>query len=83
MENEVIVNVLFLFEKGSKTEVFAYFPNKISHGEYRVSYSHIGQHGDCHPDYASECIQVPYRRHKALLMELNEIGYNVNILNEF
>lgn len=77
------MNVLFLLEKDSKTEVFAYFPDQISHAEYRVSYSHIGQHSDCSPEYASECIQAPFRRYKGLLIELEEIGYdNLNILNE-
>ena len=40
-----MTKVIFLIEKGSASEVFAYFP------ENNGSYSHIGQHSGCSLDY--------------------------------
>lgn len=64
-------------------DVFAYFPN-INHdvrGEFKTSYSHIGQHSACHPDYADESRLATPEEYNDLKNELeNQVGYNLEII---
>lgn len=70
-------NVIFLFEKDSETEVFAYFP------QLKECYAHIGQHSACSIEYVNECkICVEKENYSDLYKELtNSVGYLLNVLN--
>jgi len=83
-----MTEVYFLWEKPVKGEiksVFAYFPNLL--GAKRrtgLSYARIGQHSDCHPEYAAECRDASFNEYcHTLLPELISIGYkDLRILNK-
>jgi hypothetical protein len=63
-------------------DVFAFFPD-INHdvkGTFKTSYSHIGQHSSCHPDYIKECIPATPEQVKPLKQELESIGYKLEII---
>ena len=62
-----MTKVIFLIEKDSASEVFAYFP------ENNGSYSHIGQHSGCSLDYVKECREAI----------TNEYGYNTDSRQAF
>lgn len=74
--------VLFLFEKDSDNEVFAFFPEVIHNGKVKTCYAHIGQHSSCADEYAKECKPAKYADYQDLLKELIGLGYNVKVLNE-
>lgn len=62
-------------------EIIAVFPYVIDSGYLVVSYSHIGQHSSCDYDwFISNCKPVMSDKYVHLLMELEELGYNLNIL---
>lgn len=80
-------DVLFLIEQDTDhftSEVFAYFPGLEwnSKGD-KTSYSHIGQHSPCSPEYAEGCNEAESNYYiLTLLPELVKIGYNnLNVLN--
>ena len=80
-------DVLFLIEKpeGNLTcNVFAFFPkeryNRIEKDIF-MSYAHIGQHSSCHSDYAKECKKATKKQYLELKKELENIGYELNVLN--
>lgn len=81
-------NVIFLLESGNGSDdltPFAYFPNdRHNHHEKGVftSYAHIGQHSACHVDYAKECAEATPEQYNDLKMELEGIGYKLNILSK-
>lgn len=89
-KNTTKTDVLFLIEKGSKTEVFAYFPNEV-HNSFTspagqtitsyMSYSHVGQHTACNVAYTSQCKKAKQSQYKDLKEELESIGYDLNVLN--
>lgn len=85
-QDKQMTKVLFLIEKDSEDEVFAYFPNEIfstDKGEvFYTCYAHIGQHSSCHPDYAKECKQATPDQYNDLKIELESIGYNLEVLNQ-
>lgn len=77
--------------------VFAYFPDmnyysegNIGYGkvtkdnwqEMKTSYAHIGQHSACHIDYANKCLQATQEQYAALKIELEGLGYDLEVLNE-
>jgi len=83
-------DVIFLIEKPEgnlKCDIFAFFPNeyhnKILEPEMFVCYAHIGQHSSCHIDYANKCKKAKPKQYSDLKYELESIGYNLNIVNEF
>lgn len=79
MEKDIeVTDVKFLIE--GNNEVFAFFPSNIHHGVYMTSYAHIGQHSACHPDYASACTPATGEQYKALKLELEGLGYNLNVI---
>jgi hypothetical protein len=82
-EKEPKIKVLFLFEKDSLTEVFAFFPeddyNQVE--GIKTCYAHIGQHSACHIDYAAECKPAGPEHYQQLKEELESIGYELEILN--
>lgn len=70
-----MTKVKFLLEKVGGG-VFAYFPElKADTSGNMTSYSHIGQHSACHPDYADSCKEAAYYQYSNLLVELVRIGY--------
>lgn len=80
--------VLFLIEKHHgdyPCNVFAFFPELLGTNEKGMclSYSHIGQHSACHPDYAKECEEAKTNDYLDLLRELIGQGYdNLQIMNK-
>lgn len=73
-------------DKDFDKDVFAFFPKekyKGTHERYiiRMSYSHIGQHSDCHIDYANESRPATKEEREDLIKELESIGYNLNTIN--
>lgn len=79
-----MTRVLFLIEKGSKTDVFAYFPDdKFTEfytplGQKITSYScysHIGQHSSCNIEYVNKCKRAKFNQYYDLLRELVAQGY--------
>lgn len=68
-------------------DLIAYFPQlKYGYNGYRcdlkTSYSHIGQHSACAPEYAKECNEVNKDEYSELLTELKNIGYELRVLNK-
>ena len=71
-----MTKVKFLLEKVGGG-VFAYFPElKFDSSGNMTSYSHIGQHSACHPDYANSCKEANESQYKDLLKELEGQGYD-------
>lgn len=70
-------DVIFLIEKDSENDVFAYFPQQ------KECYAHIGQHSKCSEEYAMECKKAKHYQYYELLIELvSQVGYrNLNVLN--
>jgi len=82
-----MTKVLFLIEKDSENDVFAYFPElpySVDEGKDGLftCYAPIGQHSDCHNDYAKECKEADFNQYSDLLRELIGQGYkDLHILN--
>ena len=64
----------------NKDELFAYFPNEIHSSNLRTCYAHIGQHSPCSIEYANEAKKATKREYKELQKELENIGYNLEII---
>jgi hypothetical protein len=83
-----ITKVQFLFNE--KTEdLFAFFPELLARKTYNVkrgeeifcqAYSHIGQHSECHIDYARESRKAAEEEYKELKQELESLGYNLKVI---
>lgn len=71
--------VQFLNEK-DRTGIFAYFPFDDEGMGRKGCYAHVGQHSVCHPDYAKECKPAKRKQYKDLKNELEQIGYNLEII---
>ena len=77
-----ITKVVFLFHK-ENNDLFAYFQEEIADaGHNRMSYSHIGQHSSCSEEYAKESIEATKEQYQDLFVELESIGYNLEVLNK-
>ena len=63
------------------SDVFAYFPEEKHDEKYNMSYSHIGQHSACDPEYAKESREATPEEYMDLKRELDGIGYNLDVLN--
>jgi len=79
--------VIFLInEKDGDSDLFAFFPEE-EHSMYitetKTSYSHVGQHSACHLDYAREARKATEEEYKDLKAEVEEIGYNLEMVEEF
>ena len=75
------IKVSFLI---NNDEVFAFFPEEpytTFDDKLKTSYAHIGQHGACHVDYASESVNATEEQYTPLKIELESIGYELEILN--
>ena len=76
--------VLFVKELES---VLAIFPKqKYGFNGYRndliTCYSHIGQHSGCAPEYVINKLPAKKEEYKDLSEELENLGYNLKILNK-
>ncbi len=69
--------ISFYLEADGSGDVFAYFPEDDHdiHGNFKVCYSHVGQHGSCSPDYVKECQPATPEQYSDLLKELVNYGY--------
>lgn len=78
------ITVEFLIEKDDIPTVFAYFPdsNWDDKGAYKTCYAHIGQHSACSTTYAEECVTALSEEYKELKRELEDWGYDLDIVNE-
>lgn len=80
---EIVSNVQyvkFLIEKDSKDEVFAYFPYDDEGNGRKGCYAHIGQHSVCSPEYANECKPAKKKQYAELKNELEQRGYQLQII---
>lgn len=84
-KDKEITKVVFLMDKaedGIDSTPFALFPEDY-YNESSLSftcYSHVGQHSACHLSYARECKLATPEQYNDLKMELEGIGYNLNVL---
>ncbi len=77
--------VQFLIDKSEdETEsksIFAFFPElKERNPNFALSYARVGQHSTCGFDYANECEKASESQYEILKQELENIGYNLNII---
>ena len=66
-------------------DVIAIFPElRGARVDYCMSYQHIGQHGDCQPDYIINVSQLASKKeYKPLYDELLSIGYNLQVMKRY
>ena len=67
-------------ESHIEKDIFAYFPQLVaSRGKSgavaKLSYSYLGQHSGCSPQYAKESRKATQSEYLPLLNELKSIGY--------
>ena len=64
------------------TEIIAYFPDKVfdSKGN-KTCYAHVGQHSAICVEFADACKLATQNEYKELQIELEELGYNLNVIN--
>jgi len=79
-----ITEVQFLMNEKNE-DLFAFFQKESFKGTHekdvlRMSYSHIGQHSDCHIDYAKESRKATEEEYKELKQELESLGYNLKVI---
>lgn len=77
------VRVQFLIDTDEENpgNVFAYFPTIVADNKgNKQSYSHIGQHCACVPEYTKECRKAKPEQYADLKNELEQIGYNLKIV---
>lgn len=77
-----IEQTIVKFLMGPSKDLFAYFTEIEETKGYKSCYSHIGQHSTCSVEYAKRCKLAIKREYKDLQKELEQIGYNLKILNE-
>ncbi len=63
-----------IFRKFKDGDVVAFFPREFN-GRMILSYQHIGQHSDAHPDLVEELEPATPAEYAPLLAELQSIGY--------
>ena len=71
--------------KESNDDLFAFFPEENVYDDdskFKMSYSHIGQHGACGPGYFKECKDATFPRACELYKELTEqVGYDLEMID--
>lgn len=93
MKTKVIFKKIYWFDEPNPTiEINAIFPEEevsIVNGEiFYVGYAHIGQHTAIHEDFlhknevgVHKVENATYNDYKELALELEQIGYELEILN--
>jgi hypothetical protein len=78
--------VVFLFHWPN--DLFAYFPEE-THGyngyryDLKTSYSRVGQHGSCAPEYAHESRLATKEEYQELYNELTDsVGYDLDVIQD-
>lgn len=84
MKAQKTTNVKFLIHPVN-SDLIAFFPeiNHLPNGyrnDLKTCYSKIGQHSSCAIEYANECRNATPEQYNDLKLELESIGYNLNIL---
>ena len=81
--DEPLTKVQFLVNEKDpgNPDLFAYFPEEDDHGNYKMAYSHVGQHTSASPEYAKESRPATPEEYADLKAELESIGYNLEVLN--
>lgn len=74
-----ITKVQFLYNLKCN-DVFAFFPELDYDNFFKTSYSQIGQHSACSIDYAKESVQATSEQSEPLKLELESIGYKLEII---
>ena len=73
--------VVFLINERTD-DLFAFFPEE-NYNNFsdltKVCYSHVGQHSACAIDYAKESRLATEEEYIVLLLELESIGYNLEL----
>jgi hypothetical protein len=80
-----MTRVVFLYHEANE-DVFALFPDEINSirggSQFYMSYSHIGQHGDCSMRYVRECRMAQPNEYADLQYELKHaVGYELDVLD--
>ena len=79
--------VVFLIEQPIQDitcAVFAIFPELKERDEsFMLCYSHIGQHSTSHIEYTKGCKPATEKEYQELKKELEETGYNLEIVSNF
>lgn len=80
-EPKIEVDVLFKLEPLDKIgidgfDVVAWFVDDPT-----ACYAHVGQHSSCSPEYMEELEDAKFTDYEYLLKELENIGYEVNVMN--
>jgi hypothetical protein len=85
---EQVADVIFYIDpKADETlagcNPFAYFPtiDWDTEKKFKTSYSIVGQHSGCSPEYVKQCVLATREEYLPLKIELVNIGYNLNVLN--
>lgn len=75
--------VKFLLDKNSN-EAFAVFVQNFTDyaKQFHQCYSHTGQHSSVHIEYAKQCFPADIVQYRDLLNELQELGYELEIVND-
>lgn len=79
---KTMTQVKFLYHEANE-DLLAYFPTETWCDNTKTCYSHIGQHSACHPFYAMECREATKEEAQSLKIELLQIGYKLDILNNW
>lgn len=77
MERVTMVTQFYFNER--EKDLLAFFPHTDERGGFKLSYSHVGQHSACHPEYVAESRLATPEEYEPLLRELVSIGYDVLI----
>lgn len=76
------VKVKFLYHEGN-CDLFAYFPELNWNNTSKRCYSSNEQHAGCSPFYAMESREATQEESRSLKIELINIGYQLEILNNW
>ncbi len=80
VQNEISNNVVFYYNE-KNNDLFAFFPDTTNGTVFGQSYSHIGQHSECHILYVQESRKATEKEYKDLKTELENIGYTLVVQN--
>jgi hypothetical protein len=72
---------VIFYREPSEQMIFAYFPEVVWSEGYFTSYSKIGQHSACSPQYVADLEEATVEEYTSLQDELVSIGYTLIVLN--
>jgi len=63
-------------------DIYAYFPEEVFDNKgNKTAYSHMGQHSGVCDEYVKESIPATAEEREDLIKELENLGYNLEIIN--